>query len=58
MQLTPEELLRMYKRAMLNIHSALLLNFGGKGFYGFKVHAAVTISGISQLGRDFVVADG
>ena len=35
----------MYKRAMLNIHPALLPNFGGKGFYGSKVHQAVIKSG-------------
>ena len=45
MQLVPEELVRVYKRAMLNIHPALLPNFGGKGFYGSKVHQAVIKSG-------------
>ncbi len=35
----------MYKRAMLNIHPALLPNFGGRGFYGSKVHTAVIQSG-------------
>ena len=45
MQLVPEELVRVYKRAMLNIHPALLPNFGGKGFYGSKVHTAVIQSG-------------
>ena len=44
-QLIPEELVRAYKHAMLNIHPALLPNFGGKGFYGSKVHTAVIQSG-------------
>ena len=44
-QLIPEELVREYKRAMLNIHPALLPAFGGKGFYGSKVHKAVIASG-------------
>ena len=30
---------------MLNIHPALLPAFGGKGFYGSKVHRAVIASG-------------
>lgn len=36
---------RAYKRAMLNIHPGLLPSFGGKGFYGERVHAAVIASG-------------
>jgi phosphoribosylglycinamide formyltransferase len=45
MQLIPEALVRQYKRAMLNIHPALLPNFGGKGLYGLRVHKAVIASG-------------
>ncbi len=45
MQLIPAELVRQYKRAMLNIHPALLPNFGGKGLYGGRVHSAVIGSG-------------
>lgn len=37
--------MRQYKRAMLNIHPALLPNFGGKGLYGGRVHSAVIASG-------------
>ena len=35
---------------VLNIHPALLPAFGGKGFYGDKVHAAVLASGASETG--------
>ena len=45
LQLIPEELVRAYRRAMLNIHPALLPAFGGKGFYGARVHGAVIASG-------------
>ena len=45
MQLIPEELVREFKQKMLNIHPALLPAFGGKGFYGSKVHRAVIASG-------------
>lgn len=45
LQLIPAALVRQYKRAMLNIHPALLPNFGGKGLYGGRVHSAVIASG-------------
>lgn len=35
---------------VLNIHPALLPDFGGKGFYGDKVHAAVLASGARESG--------
>ncbi len=59
MQLTPEELLRTYKRAMLNVFTLPCCStMAARASDGSKVHAAVTIGGISQLGRDFEVADG
>ncbi|KAF8069580.1 PUR3 [Scenedesmus sp. PABB004] len=45
LKLIPSELCRAYKRRMLNIHPGLLPSFGGKGFYGGRVHAAVLASG-------------
>ncbi|MBK7876590.1 MAG: phosphoribosylglycinamide formyltransferase [Planctomycetes bacterium] len=35
---------------VLNIHPSLLPAFGGKGFYGDKVHAAVLASGVAETG--------
>ena len=35
---------------VLNIHPALLPAFGGKGFYGDRVHAAVLASGAEETG--------
>jgi phosphoribosylglycinamide formyltransferase-1 len=35
---------------VLNIHPSLLPAFGGKGFYGDKVHAAVLASGAKESG--------
>ncbi len=43
--LVPESLLRNYRGRIINIHPALLPAFGGKGFYGEKVHQAVISSG-------------
>ena len=46
LKLIPASLCERYKRAMLNIHPALLPAFGGKGFYGERVHKAVIASGV------------
>ncbi|KAH1194407.1 Phosphoribosylglycinamide formyltransferase, chloroplastic [Glycine max] len=45
LKLIPVELIRAYKRSIFNIHPSLLPAFGGKGFYGMKVHKAVIASG-------------
>jgi phosphoribosylglycinamide formyltransferase len=45
LQLIPADLCRCYKRRMLNIHPGLLPSFGGKGYYGERVHQAVIASG-------------
>lgn len=45
MKLVPPALVRAYRRAILNIHPGLLPSFGGKGFYGGRVHGAVLASG-------------
>ncbi|CAN1255146.1 Phosphoribosylglycinamide formyltransferase, chloroplastic [Linum perenne] len=50
LKLIPVELIRAYPRAILNIHPSLLPAFGGKGFYGMKVHKAVIASGARYSG--------
>jgi phosphoribosylglycinamide formyltransferase len=45
LKLVPPVLVRAYRRAMLNIHPALLPSFGGHGLYGRRVHEAVLASG-------------
>lgn len=37
----PEEIIRRFEDRILNIHPALLPNYGGKGMYGMNVHRAV-----------------
>lgn len=37
----PESLVKAYPKKIINIHPALLPNYGGKGFYGEHVHEAV-----------------
>ena len=43
--LVPVNLIKYYKGRIINIHPALLPAFGGKGFYGDRVHDAVIESG-------------
>ena len=50
MKLLPQNIVQQYKNKILNIHPALLPNFGGKGYYGMKVHEAVLKSGAEYSG--------
>ena len=50
MKLVPREVLAAYPRAVLNIHPALLPAFGGRGYYGLRVHEAVIDSGAKFSG--------
>ena len=45
MKMVPPELVRAFERGILNMHPALLPAFGGKGYYGIRVHEAVVQSG-------------
>lgn len=49
LKLIPAELIRAYQRSIFNIHPSLLPAFGGKGFYGMKVHKAVIASGARYI---------
>jgi formyltetrahydrofolate-dependent phosphoribosylglycinamide formyltransferase len=44
------EILRLYPGKTLNVHPALLPEFGGKGMYGMRVHRAVIESGAKISG--------
>ncbi|XP_062183853.1 phosphoribosylglycinamide formyltransferase, chloroplastic-like [Phragmites australis] len=50
LKLIPTELVQKYPRSILNIHPSLLPAFGGKGYYGLKVHKAVIASGARYSG--------
>ena len=41
MRLIPDSVTRAYRGRMLNVHPALLPDFGGRGMYGARVHRAV-----------------
>ena len=48
--LIPPYLVRAFPNKIINIHPALLPNFGGKGMYGIHVHRAVKKSGNKTTG--------
>ncbi|KAL0321090.1 UNVERIFIED_CONTAM: Phosphoribosylglycinamide formyltransferase, chloroplastic [Sesamum radiatum] len=50
LKLIPVELVQAYPKSILNIHPSLLPAFGGKGYYGMKVHKAVIASGARYSG--------
>ncbi|KAK6133247.1 hypothetical protein DH2020_033008 [Rehmannia glutinosa] len=50
LKLIPVELVRAYPKSIFNIHPSLLPAFGGKGYYGMKVHKAVIASGARYSG--------
>ena len=50
MKLLPKNIVHQYQNCILNIHPALLPQFGGKGFYGIKVHEEVIASGVPNSG--------
>ena len=41
LKIIPKEIISIYKHKILNIHPSLLPKYGGKGFYGIKVHEQV-----------------
>lgn len=57
LKLIPAELIRAYSRSIFNIHPSLLPSFGGKGYYGMKVHKAVIASGARYSGATIHFVD-
>lgn len=48
--LLPSNLIEAYPRKIINVHPALLPQYGGKGMFGANVHHAVIEAGDSQSG--------
>jgi phosphoribosylglycinamide formyltransferase-1 len=57
LRLMPAEVVREYANRILNIHPALLPEFGGKGMYGKHVHDAVISAGKIETGITIHVVD-
>tara|TARA_B100000131_G_scaffold306960_1_gene334629 strand:+ start:1665 stop:2297 length:633 start_codon:yes stop_codon:yes gene_type:complete len=54
----PNSIVNYYKNKIINIHPSLLPEFGGKGFYGMKVHNAVIQSKKKITGATVHFVDG
>jgi phosphoribosylglycinamide formyltransferase-1 len=50
LRLVPADVVAHYRGRILNIHPALLPDFGGPGMYGHRVHEAVLASGARLTG--------
>lgn len=50
LKLVPPSVVARFRGRMINIHPALLPDFGGPGMYGHRVHAAVLASGARESG--------
>jgi len=50
LKLVPPAVVSRFRGRMINIHPALLPDFGGPGMYGHRVHAAVLASGATESG--------
>lgn len=57
MKRLPREVLGHYAGRVINVHPALLPEFGGKGFYGMKVHEAVLAAGRDVSGATVHIVD-
>jgi phosphoribosylglycinamide formyltransferase-1 len=50
--------IKQYERKILNVHPSLLPAFGGKGFYGLRVHEAALERGVKISGATVHFVDG
>ena len=57
LKLVPSVVIGRYRGCILNIHPALLPDFGGKGMYGRRVHQAVLDSGARESGATVHLVD-
>jgi phosphoribosylglycinamide formyltransferase-1 len=57
LKLVPAGITREFRNRMLNIHPALLPEFGGPGMYGHHVHEAVVASGATRSGATVHLVD-
>jgi formyltetrahydrofolate-dependent phosphoribosylglycinamide formyltransferase len=57
LKLVPAAVIAEYRDRIINIHPALLPEFGGKGMYGRRVHEAVLASGARESGASVHLVD-
>lgn len=54
----PASVIEKYHHRILNVHPALLPEFGGAGMYGMNVHTAVLSAGKSESGATVHIVEG
>ena len=57
LKLVPPAVIQHYRGRIINIHPALLPDFGGPGMYGERVHASVLASGATESGATVHLVD-
>ena len=57
LKLVPAGVVQTYRGRIVNVHPALLPDFGGAGMYGKRVHAAVLASGARESGPTVHLVD-
>lgn len=58
LSIVPPPFVKTWAGRVINLHPSLLPRYGGKGFYGDRVHAAVLAAGDTETGASiFVVTD-
>lgn len=57
LKLVPAGVVAAYSGRVINIHPALLPDFGGAGMYGLRVHRAVLESGVRRSGASVHLVD-
>jgi phosphoribosylglycinamide formyltransferase-1 len=57
LQKIPLQFLQAFPGKIINLHPALLPDFGGEGMYGSRVHQAVIEAGVAQSGITLHVID-
>lgn len=50
LRLVPSAVIAEFRGRIINVHPSLLPDFGGKGMYGARVHAAVLAAGATESG--------
>jgi phosphoribosylglycinamide formyltransferase-1 len=58
MKKLPDVVVEKYRGRIINIHPALLPDFGGPGMYGMNVHNAVIASGKKESGASVHLVEG
>jgi formyltetrahydrofolate-dependent phosphoribosylglycinamide formyltransferase len=57
LKLLPVDIVRAYRRRIVNIHPGPLPKFGGPGMYGHFVHEAVLAAGVKESGPTVHIVD-